>query len=151
MFPVVPLQEQLDSFTDHLTRWLGAGQTMVVHLYKNNLNPNPENVLADFTEVLVGDFPGYAAVPVVVSGTPFINGFGNAEQVFTDPVFQPSSDPPVPITIYGYYVTLHPVAGPDTLLYSKRFDTPPVLNSATQAVACDPDLSQVAFSAPFTE
>jgi len=137
--------------TDHLSRWTGAGNTLLVHLFKNNLVPTPANVLADYTEVLVGDFPGYAAIAITASGTPFIDGAGNAAQIFTDPVFQPSADPAVPLTVYGYFVTIHPVAGPDTLLYAKRFDTPPIITSATQAVPCDPDVSQVAFSALTTE
>jgi hypothetical protein len=150
-FPVVPLSEQILGLSDHITRWFSAGSTLLVHLFKNNIVPTPLNVLADYTEVLVGDFPGYAPVAITQSGTPFINGVGNATQIFTDPVFQPSSDPAVPVTIYGYFVTIHPVAGPDTLLYGKRFDVPPIISSGTQAVACDPDNSQVAFSAPTTE
>lgn len=150
-FPAVPLAEQILSMSDHLSRWLGGGNTLLVHLYKNNLVPTPQNVLADFTEVLVGDFPGYAPVAITQSGTPFINVGGNAEQIFSDPVFQPSSDPVAPVTIYGYFVTIHPVVGADTLLYAVRFDAPPVIISHTQAVACDPDVSQVAFTSPTTQ
>jgi hypothetical protein len=151
MFPVVPLAEQILSLQDHLDRWLGGGNTLLVHLYKNNLTPSPQNVLADYTEVLVGDFPGYAPVAITPSGTPFINGAGDAEQIFTDPVFQPTADPTVPLVVYGYFVTIHPTVGADTLLYGKRFDSPPTISFATQAVATDPDISQVAFSAPATE
>lgn len=149
--PVVPLAEQLLGITDHLNRWTGGGNTVVVHLFKNNLVPTPANVLADYTEVLTADFPGYAAIAITPSGTPFINGAGNGEQVFTDPVFQPTADPPTPLTVYGYFVTIHPLVGSDTLLYGKRFDVPPTIISHTQAVPCDPDISQVAFSAPTTE
>ncbi len=151
MFPVVPVAEQLADFVDHTARWLAAGNTIVVHLFKNNIVPTPANVLADFTEVVVGDFPGYAPQAIVLTGTPFLNGGGNAEQIFSDALFQPSSDPIAPLTVYGYFVVSHPLAGADVLLYSKRFDNPPIVAHATDAVACDPDLSQVAFSAPTTE
>lgn len=149
--PVVPLAEQLLGLSDHLSRWTGGGNTLLVHLFKNNLVPTPNNVLADYTEVLVGDFPGYAPIAITASGTPFINGAGNAEQVFTDPVFQPSADPVSPLTVYGYFITLHPLVGADTLLYGKRFTTPFIIISHTQAIPCDPDVSQVAFSAPNDE
>jgi hypothetical protein len=122
-----------------------------VHLFKNNIVPTPATVLADYTEMLVGDFPGYAPIAITAGGTPFINGAGNAEQIFSDPVFQPSADPVAPVTVYGYFVTIHPLVGADTLLYGKRFDTPPIITSATQAVPCDPDVSQAAFSSPTTE
>jgi hypothetical protein len=150
-FPVVPVAEQIHGFNDHLSRWLGAGNTLLVHLYKNNFTPNPANVLADYSEVLVGDFPGYAPIAISTSGTPFIDGSGSAAQIFTDPLFQPSSAPAAPVTVYGYFVTIHPLAGPDTLLYGKRFDVPVIVSLGTDAVPCDPDLSQVAFSAPKTE
>src|SRR5690242_10893115 len=151
MFPVVPLAEQIAGMTDHLSRWTAAGATILVHLFGNNLNPTPANVLADYIEIVSGDFPGYTSQAITPTGTPFIDGGGNAQQVFTDPVFQPSADPVAPVTVYGYFVTIHPVVGADTLLYGKRFDTPPVITSATQAIACDPDVSQVAFTAPTTE
>ncbi len=151
MFPAVPFQEQIDGLTDHITRWTAAGNTILVHLFKNNFTPTPASVLTDYTEVLVADFPGYAAIAITQSGTAFINGGGNAEAVFSDPLFQPSSAPTAPITVYGYFVTLHPVAGPDTLVYGKRFDTPRIVSLATDAVPCDPDISQVAFTAPTSE
>jgi hypothetical protein len=151
MFPSVPSPEQVLCLSDHLSRWLGAGNTLLVHLYKNNLVPAPSNILADFVEVLIADWPGYAPIAITTSGSPFIGGDGNAAQIFSDPVFQPSADPGAPVTVFGYFVTIHPVAGPDTLLYSKRFDTPPIITTALQAVTCDPDVSQAAFTSPRTE
>lgn len=151
MFPAVPKAEQVLGMTDHLNRWLAAGNTLLCHLYKNNFSPDQNATLADFTEVLIADMPGYAPITVTPSGTPYIDVLDNCVQIFSDPVFQPSADPPVPLTVYGYYITIHPVAGPDTLLYGKRLDTPPVLTSATDAIALDPDISQAAFTSPETE
>jgi hypothetical protein len=148
MKPVVPVLEQIAGLNDHISRWQAAGQVLHAHLYKNNFSPSPTSVLADFTEVLVGDFPGYAPITVITSGTPFIDGTGAAQQVWSDPVFQPSADPAVPLTVFGYFITLHPVAGADTLLYGVRFSNPPTVLSATDAVKLDPDTNQVAFSSP---
>jgi hypothetical protein len=151
MFPAVPIAEQILGMSDHLTRWLGGGNTLLVHLFKNNFTPTPFNVLADYVEVLVADFPGYAPIAITPSGTPFLNGAGNAQAVFSDPLFQPSSAPVSPVTVYGYFVTIHPVAGPDTLLYGVRFDAPVIVSLASDAVPCDPDVSQVAFTSPVSQ
>lgn len=151
MFPAVPLAEQIAGLSDHLSRWTAAGATILVHLFKNNFTPTPASVLADYTEMTSGDFPGYASIPITGTGTPFINAQGNAEQVFSDPVFQPASDPPTPITVYGYFVTMHPTIGSDSLIYGVRFDAPLTISLATQAVPIDPDISQVAFSSPASQ
>jgi hypothetical protein len=151
MFPVVPKAELILDANDHLNRWTGAGNVIRVHLYSNNLTPTPLNVLADFTEMNNVEFPGYVPIATAPSGTPFINAVGQAEVVFTDPLFQPSADPPAPVTAYGYFVTIHPLVGADTLIYSKRFDAPVIVTFATDAVLCDPDLAVLPFTAPKTE
>lgn len=151
MFFVVPTTEALQGMTDHVTRWTAAGQTILVHLYTNNLTPSPQNVLADYIELTVGAFPGYVAKQSTPNGTPFINSAGQAEQQMSDVLFQPASNPASPVTIYGAFFTLHPAAGPDTLLGGVRFDNPFVINSSTQAVPVDPDLSQVALTSPITQ
>jgi hypothetical protein len=140
MFIVVPQAEAVLEMADHLARWLGAGQTILVHLYTNNLVPSNANVLTDYVELTAGAFPGYAAALTGQVGTPFLNGAGNVEQTMQDVQFQPSADPAGPVTIYGFFLTLHPVAGPDTLLGGCRFDAPPVISSHTQAVVVDPDV-----------
>jgi len=151
MYPVTPVLEQIAQFNDHLSRWLAAGAVLKVHLYVNNFTPNPANILTDYTEEDNVNFPGYAPITITPSGTPFINAAGDTEQIWTDPVFQPSAAPPGPQTIYGYFVTLHPVAGPDTLLYGVRFDVAKLVTLVTDAVALDPDLIQHPISSPASQ
>lgn len=151
MFPVVPKTEQLLAFTDHINRWLGGGNVLRCHLFVNNFVPSPDNVLADYTEEDNVNFPGYAPIALTQSGTPFINPSGNVEQVWSDPLFQPSADPPTPQTIYGYFVTIHPLVGADTLLYGVKLDVPVIVGHATDAVLIDPDQSQVAVSSPASQ
>jgi hypothetical protein len=151
MFPVFPYAEQVADFQDHLTRWLAAGQTLLCHLFTNNYTPTPGDNLATYTELTAGAFPGYAAKTVATSGTPFIGPDNATWQIFNDIVFQPSSDPSTPVTIYGFFVSLHPTTGPDTLLYAVRFDSPPTISHSTQSVLCEPDLSQAAITAPATQ
>jgi hypothetical protein len=151
MFPVFPYSEQILDFTDHVTRWLAAGQTLLCHLYGNNYTPTPNDTAASYTEITSGAFPGYAAKTLAQDGTPFIGGDNNTWQVFADAVFQPSSAPSSPVTVYGFFVTLHPVSGPDVLLYAVRFDVPPVIATGTQAVICNPNLSQPPITAPASQ
>lgn len=151
MLPVVPVKELVQEMTDLVTRWTAGGNTVLVHLYTNNLNPTPNNVLGDFIELTNVAFPGYAAQPITPVGTPFINAQAFAEQDWADLVFQPNAAPPGIITIYGYFVTLHPLAGPDTLVYAKRFDVPKIVQFITDAVTIDPDISEPPFTAPRSE
>lgn len=151
MFPVTPVAEQLLQMSDWITRWTAAGQLLKVHLFVNNFTPNPSNVLADYTEEDNVNFPGYAPITLTPVGTPYINAGGDTQGIWSDPLFQPTLVPPVPQTIYGFFVTLHPVAGPDTLLYGVRFDTPALVTLVTDAVTIDPDLIAHPMSAPRTE
>lgn len=151
MFVVVPVTEAILEMSDHTSRWLGAGQTILAHLYTNNLTPSNQNVLADYTELLAGAFPGYASQAVAAVGTPFINGAGGIEQQLQDVNFQPTSDPAAPVTIYGFFLTLHPVAGADTLLGGCKFDSPYVISSHTQAVPVDSDLVCSPVTSPLTQ
>lgn len=151
MFLVVPTAEALLGMSDHVTRWTGSGQTILVHLYTNNLTPSPANVLADYIELTSGAFPGYVAKMTTPNGTPFINAAGNAEQQMSDVLFQPASNPAAPVTIYGAFLTLHPTVGADTLLGGLRFDTPFIITTSTQAVPVDPDMSQAPLTSPITQ
>lgn len=151
MFPVTPVAEQILQFNDHLNRWLAAGATLRAHLYVNNFTPNPSNVLTDYTEEDNVNFPGYAPITLTPVGTPYINAGGDTQSVWSDPLFQPTAVPPSPQTIYGYFVTIHPVAGPDTLLYGVRFDVAKLVTLATDAVALDPDLIAHPLSSPVSQ
>lgn len=151
MLVIVPVAEAIAEMSDHLARWLGSGQTILCHLYTNNLTPSPLNVLTDYVELTSGAFPGYAAVATAEVGTPFINGQGNKQVTLQDVQFQPSSDPATPVTIYGFFMTLHPVSGPDTLLGGCKYDTPVIISSHTQAVIVDPDLSEAPVTSPATQ
>jgi hypothetical protein len=151
MFPVVPVLEDIAGLLDRVTRWTAGGNTVLVHLFTNNLVPNQNNVLGDFVELTNVQFPGYVAQAIAPVGTPYINGASIAEQDWTDPLFQPTLVPPAPVTIYGYYVTLHPLVGVDTLVYSKKFDVPKIVQFVTDGVLLDPDIMEPPFTAPHTE
>jgi hypothetical protein len=151
MLFVVPSAEAILEMTDHTARWLGAGQTILAHLYMNNLVPSNANVLTDYTELTAGAFPGYAAAATGLVGLPFLNAAAQIEQQLQDVNFQPSSDPAGPVTIYGFFLTLHPVAGPDTLLGGCRYDVPYVISSHTQAVPVEPDVICLPVTSPATQ
>jgi hypothetical protein len=148
LLPVVPVAEQVAGLQDHITRWTAGGQLLHAHLFTNNITPSIYNELADFTEVTVLEFPGYAPLAITPSGTVFMTPLPAAVQIFSDPVFQPSGALSGPVTVYGYFVTLHPLTGADTLLYSVKFTTPVIVQFATDAVALDPDIQQGPFTSP---
>lgn len=100
-----------------------------VHLYTNNLTPNKNNVLGDFTELTTVEVPGYlAAVANWWAGVPYreVDGSWSSPDSVPDPSFSATGVVPSPTTVYGIFVT-------DStnliLLASGIFTTPFVFNS----------------------
>jgi len=99
-----------------------------VHLFKTNVNPSPNMVIADLVEA---DFTGYAASSAIVWGTPGYLPDGTAAVVGGGKTFTVGSTPSILNTIYGYYVT--DSAG-TVLLFARKFDAAVVLSAAGQFV-----------------
>jgi hypothetical protein len=96
--------------------------TSKVHLYQNNMQPGPQNVISDFTEATYDD---YTAIALGTFTTPFIGPDGNAISVapgisFVDGGTTTSN------TIYGFFLTNS--AG-STLLLSGKFDQAILMNN----------------------
>jgi hypothetical protein len=93
-------QNDLIAFTKRDNNQLGGNWDL--HLYTNNFTPNDNVTFADFIEAA---FAGYVpqhfgawSVALPASGNPAvaINANNNT--------FQPSVNPPSPVTVYGYWV-----------------------------------------------
>lgn len=104
-----------------------------VHLFKNDIQPNENTLLAGFT---AADYSGYAAKTVVSWGGPFIGVDGKAKVVAASLQFQPNAAT-VGNICYGYYVT---DAAGTTLLGHKRFDQPVTLDGTASAVIVQVEL-----------
>jgi hypothetical protein len=114
----------------------GALGWVKYHLYSNNLNPQPTNVIGDFTECT---FPGYSPSATITWNTPFLdanlvgNVYGNEIQ------FNMSSDS-ITQTVYGYFVVGK--QGADTvgitLIYAEQFAVPVALTYTGQSVPLVP-------------
>jgi len=111
---VIPVAESLVivNAVVALTTWA----TAKLHLYSNNLVPNENSVLADFTECV---YSGYAAQTITWSSG-FIDAQGNAcassgEKIFTDTGATPD-------LCYGVYIT---DSGGTVLLASGAIDNAP--------------------------
>lgn len=109
----------------------------VVHirLFKNDLTPTPDTVVADLTEA---DFDGYADFGPVVWGAVFTNPDGYAEIVggvaqFTD------TGAVTPNTIYGYYATDAAGTG---LFWAERFEDPITMDENADAILVIPRFVQ---------
>lgn len=79
-----------------------------VHLYTNNLSPTKTNVLGDFTELTNVEVPGYAVKSANwFAGVPFRRSDGTWEDPssLVDPTFVATGAPPVPIVVYGAFLT----------------------------------------------
>jgi hypothetical protein len=100
----------------------------LVHLYTNNLTPDKNTVLGDFTELTNVEVPGYAAVAGGWVGNPIRKPDGSWEDQGVGPLpFAASGPPPIPINAYGWYAT----NGAGTvLLASGIFAVPFGFNSA---------------------
>ena len=102
---------------------------VVVKLYQNDYTPNPDTVLADFTEAT---FDGYAASTAIVWGATFTNSVNQAETVGDVKQFT-ATGATTPNLIYGYYL----VSGA-TLKGGEKFDSPVPVNGVGDAVIVIP-------------
>jgi len=102
-----------------------------VKLYKNNLTPDRDTVLGDFTEA---DFSGYAAETsstwAAIGTTAHLRGYGALGVTFNRGVGATDND------IYGYFIT---TADGATLLWSERFSGGPyTLDTPGQSIVFSP-------------
>lgn len=100
-----------------------AAATAKVHLFKNDIVPNPSTAIGDFTEA---DFDGYAAVTVTswdnthidpVNSLPYISNLTQALFAQTGIV--------ITNTVYGFYVE----DGAGAALFAQRFDAPILMDA----------------------
>jgi hypothetical protein len=107
-----------------------------VHLFKNDLTPTINTVLADFSEA---DFSGYSLVGPIQWGNMFINTAGqgvivsltSCQFIATGSTFQD--------VIYGYYVTQG--TAPVLLRFAERFPAPVAISAANDAVVVLPQFT----------
>lgn len=105
--------------------------TATVHLYTNDLTPNPLNVLLDFTEA---DFGGYADVPLVWDNA-FIDGENNIVLPADNVPFISTGTPAN--NIYGYFVK----GAAGQLLGAARFANAPIgISGAGYGLDCVPEV-----------
>ena len=96
-----------------------CGDSVVVHLYNNDLTPDLDTVLADFAEIAGGG--GYAPITVDLADFVLSGVSDNKGVLMALPVEFVDGGPD---EAYGYYVTN--VAG-DELLSCARFDGAPLI------------------------
>jgi hypothetical protein len=101
--------------------------TATVHLFDVALSPDVDTVLADFTEASYDTYPAGG----ITSGTLTITPTGNEEKLTTVAATFPAPTASGPVTIFGFYVTVHePFSGGTVmLLLSAEFATPIVLTN----------------------
>jgi hypothetical protein len=96
---------------------LAGNRTM--RLFTAPAVPTAATLLAGVTEAT---FPGYAAVPLVPSGAPIVDGNGNGANPFPSATFTATGG--APQTVYGWYVTDDSNA---KLIDIKLFDAGPLV------------------------
>jgi hypothetical protein len=77
----------------------------LLHLYTNNLTPTPANVLGDFVELTGGQVPGYVATDVGVDALPNRQQDSTWTDYLSFALIYATSAPPVPVTVYGGFIT----------------------------------------------
>jgi hypothetical protein len=90
-----------------------------VKLFQNNMNPNPQSVLADFTEAT---FDGYTAITLTALVGPDRDVTGGF-RLYNQLGWQQSGSV-TPNVIYGFYVVDHTAA----LIAAYRFAAPVAMN-----------------------
>lgn len=113
-----------------LTPWIADPLTgAALELYVNDITPNANSVLGDFT---LASFPDYAAGTVSVPGAPDIVG-GNIQLALGQGFFQTDNDVVAPEIAYGFII----VDGTDLLAYG-RFEEPVTFATAGDFAAFTP-------------
>ena len=112
----------------------GTSNAQKLRLYTNDMVPTPSTILSDFLELTAVEVPGYAAQTSAYSSIGWRTNVGDyiALQNAQPTVFLASGNPPVPITVYGWFSTL--LFNPAVLSASGRFTTPFVYSSKNDAV-----------------
>jgi len=77
----------------------------VVRLFTNNITPQRNSVVGDFTELTNVQVPGYAAVAPTWAGTPIRQADLSWQDDTGDAIFQATGAPPAPIVVYGWFAT----------------------------------------------
>jgi hypothetical protein len=90
----------------------------LLKLFKNDISPNRETVVGDFT---AADFTGYAPSAALVWGAPYALPSGQPIVTAGSVLFQAGNPLTVPGLAYGWYMTN---AGGTVLLASLRFAAP---------------------------
>lgn len=106
-----------------------------VGLFKNDLTPTKDTLLADLTAC---DFTGYAISGAITWGAAFEGDDGSGEMVGSVAQFVQTADDPEPQSAYGYYIVN---GAADALLAAERFPSPVVFDGAGAAQVVVPKLS----------
>lgn len=115
-FPVYGTNEYLVRLGGLITAEYPPLTPAVIHLYKNNIAPDANQIPSDFEEA---DFDGYEAVPLVMSG-PTMNDQGLIVTKSSLVDFQ-SDTPSTPQTVFGVYITN---AAGTRVIAAQQFDVP---------------------------
>lgn len=111
-----------------LARGLESWTGFQMHLFQNNLDPDDDTVLADFTQA---SFSGYTPVTISFPLNGTITVAGEARLQASPANFQCAPTIVVGNSIYGYYITQE---SGTQLIYSERFSAAPFLMDSPGAV-----------------
>jgi len=107
-----------------------VGATLGIHLFKNDLTPNPDTPYASFEEC---DFSGYAPVVAAMTGT--CNIGENQQGRFVNALFGcDTADPFEQGNAVGYYITK--AATPTDWIMAERFDSPQPITLPNDYIDC---------------
>jgi hypothetical protein len=110
---VIPTASRIEQLAAIVAAQLDMG---TLHLFKNNITPNKNTLLAD---LVVADFDGYAGKAIAAWGAEFLDPLGLATTVAPLQTWT-STGQVTPNTIYGCY---YRDAGGD-LVYAEKFANP---------------------------
>lgn len=117
--------------------------TSTIRLFKNNLVPTIDTLLAD---MVVADYAGYAEQPLVDSAPAYsLNSADEFVISFPHASFQPSAAIDGGQLIYGWYLVGPMVSGGPLLMYVQRFDTSVILMDDRDIIVIEP---RIAFAQP---
>jgi hypothetical protein len=106
----------------------------ILSLFQNNITPNPNNVLSDFTEA---DFTGYLASGAITWGTPVYAPDGTPTVYGDLKTFTAGSPVTQSNVVYGWYITDSPAT---KVMAARRFDAAININAPSQAVSVVPSI-----------
>lgn len=130
--PIIPDDGKTALMEVELNGIRSGANSGLVTLFTNNYTPTTSSVPGSFTAATFGGGSAQATPAATDAGVVP----GGVDNWIFGPLTWTATGSGLPVTVYGYYVTItSPITSVTRVLWAQRFDTPQALSSAGQTIS----------------